>query len=243
MQGQGTRTALVTGAGRRVGRAIALGLAARGWRVAVHHHGSGEGAAETVAAIAGSGGEAAPFRADLLSPTAADELVAEVVARFGRLDALVNSAASMHRTPIGETTAAQFDEVLALNLRAPFLLAQAAARVMLPGSTIVNIGDHMADEPVPAYAVHGVAKAGVHAMTRHLASALAPGIRVNAVAPGFVLAPEGYPPDAIARFAAETPLERIGTPQEVADAVAFLLDATFITGEVLRVDGGRRLRR
>ncbi|MCL4214871.1 MAG: SDR family oxidoreductase [Gemmatimonadales bacterium] len=239
----GTRTALVTGAGRRVGRAIAFGLAERGWRVAVHHHGSSEGAAETVAAIEGRGGEAATFRADLLSAAAPDALVAEVVARFGRLDALVNSAASMLRTPVGETTAAQFDEVVALNLRAPFLLAQAAARVMSPGSAIVNVGDHMADEPVPGYAVHGVAKAGVHAMTRHLAAALAPGIRVNAVAPGFVLAPEGYPPDAIARFAAATPLERIGTPEEVADAVAFLLDATYITGETLRVDGGRRLRR
>jgi pteridine reductase len=148
----------------------------------------------------------------------------------------------MEKSPIGATTAAQFDEIVALNLRAPFLLAQAASRVMRAGSVVVNIADHMAEEPWPDYAVHGVAKSGVVALTRHLAAALAPDIRVNAVAPGFVLAPPGFPEAAAQRFASETPLKRLGSPSDVAHAVRYLIDAEFVTGETVHVDGGRRLR-
>jgi pteridine reductase len=165
-----------------------------------------------------------------------------VVARFGSLDALVNSAAGMERSPIGGTSAADFDRIIALNLRAPFLLAQAASAVLRDGGTIVNIADHMADEPWPDHVVHGVSKAGVVALTRHLAAALAPRVRVNAVSPGFVLAPPGMPEAVAERFAAETPLRRLGTPEDVAQAVAYLLDATYVTGETLHVDGGRRVR-
>ncbi|MDH5234333.1 MAG: SDR family oxidoreductase [Gemmatimonadota bacterium] len=237
------RVALVTGAGQRVGRVIALALARAGWRVGVHFHASAEGAQGTVAEIERAGGTARAFRADLADPAFAEPLVASVVEALGGLDALVNSAAGMERSPIGATTAAQFDAIVALNLRAPFLLSQAAARVMRAGSAIVHIADHMADEPWPDYAVHGVSKAGVAALTRHLASALAPGIRVNAVSPGFVLAPPGFPVAAAERFAADTPLQRLGTPEDVAGAVLYLLDAPFVTGEVLHVDGGRRVRR
>ena len=237
-----SRVVLVTGAGQRVGRAIALGLAARKWRVAVHYHGSEAGAEEVVASICRSGGSAAPFRADLRDPDAIAKLVPAAVAEFGRLDALVNSAAGMERSPVGTTTSAGFDAIIALNLRAPFLLAQAAAQAMPPGSAIVNIADHMADEPWPDYAVHGISKAGVVAMTRHLAAALAPGIRVNAVAPGFVLAPPGFSPSAERQFAESTPLKRNGKPVDIAQAVAYLLEAEFVTGETLHVDGGRGVR-
>ena len=235
--------ALVTGAGHRVGRAIALALGARGWRVAVHYHRAAGGADETVATIHDAGGHAVAFDADLSDPVAVSSLTTRVVAALGRLDVLVNSAARMERSPIGATTASLFDAIIALNLRAPFLLAQAAAGVMPPGGAIVNIADHMADEPWPDYAVHGISKAGIVAMTRHLAAALAPGIRVNAVSPGFVLAPEGLPAGAAERFAAQTPLARIGTPDDIAHAVLHLLDATYMTGETLHVDGGRRVRR
>ena len=235
--------ALVTGAGHRVGRAIALALGARGWRVAVHYHRAAGGADETVATIHAAGGHAVAFDADLSDPATASSLTTRVVAALGRLDVLVNSAAGMERSPIGATTASLFDAIIALNLRAPFLLAQAAAGVMPPGGAIVNIADHMADEPWPDYAVHGISKAGIVAMTRHLAAALAPGIRVNAVSPGFVLAPEGLPAGAAERFAAQTPLARIGTPDDIAHAVLHLLDATYMTGETLHVDGGRRVRR
>lgn len=237
------RVVLVTGAGQRVGRVIAESLGAAGWTVAVHYHGSEAGARETVTAIERAGGRARPFRADLAAPDTAEALITSVVRELGTLDALVNSAAGMVRTPLGNTSAADFDAIIALNMRAPFLLAQAAARVMPAGGAIVSIADHMADEPWPDYAVHGISKAGVVAMTRHLAAALAPGVRVNAVSPGFVLAPEGFPATAAAAFAADTPLKRLGAPADVAGAVRYLLDATFVTGEVLHVDGGRHVRR
>jgi pteridine reductase len=233
---------LVTGAGQRVGQAIARHLGTLGWRVAVHYGASAAGAAATVEAIRAAGGDAEAFGADLRAPDAAPGLIDAVVARFGSLDALVNSAAGMERSPIGGTSAADFDRIIALNLRAPFLLAQAASAVLRDGGTIVNIADHMADEPWPDHVVHGVSKAGVVALTRHLAAALAPRVRVNAVSPGFVLAPPGMPEAVAERFAAETPLRRLGTPEDVAQAVAYLLDATYVTGETLHVDGGRRVR-
>ncbi len=242
MSAAGRGVALVTGAGQRVGQAIALHLAAAGWRVAVHFAASEAGAHETVDRIRRAGGHAAAFRADLTAPESAPALIASVVEAFGALDVLVNSAAGMSRTPVGSTSAAAFDAIIALNLRAPFLLAQAACGVMPQGGAIVNIADHMGEEPWPDYAVHGVSKAGVIALTRHLAAALAPRIRVNAVAPGFVLAPPGTPDAVVERFVAATPLRRIGAPDDVAQAVAFLLDATYMTGETLHVDGGRRVR-
>ena len=239
--GVGMRVALVTGAGRRVGRAIALDLAAHGWAVAVHHHASATDARAVVDRIRGAGGQAEAFAADLTEATAVDALIPAAAAWRGRLDALVCSAAGMFRTPIGSTTAAMVDEILALNLRAPFLLGQGAAAHLSDGGAIVFIGDHMADEVWPDFAVHGVAKAGVHALTRHLAAALAPRVRVNAVAPGLVLPPTGMPPSALERFVAATPLARAGDPSDVSQAVRFLLDAPYITGEVLAVDGGRHL--
>ena len=237
------RVALVTGAGHRVGRAIALALGARGARVAVHYHRSESLALETVARLEASGAEGALFRADLSAPDAPAQLVAEVVERMGALDALVNSAAGMERTPLGEVTVEQWDRILALNLRAPFFCAQAAApHLRARRGAIVNIADLAAFETWPAYVPHGISKAGVVQMTRALARALAPDVRVNAVAPGAVLLPEGWDDAAADRLAATTPLGRLGAAADVAQAVLYLLDADYVTGETIVVDGGRHVR-
>ena len=238
------RVALVTGAGQRVGRAIAVALGARGMRVAVHHRASADGARETVRQIEAAGGAGETFAADLGEPGAPERLVGEVAARFGVLDALVNSAAVMERTPVGEVTVDAWDAMFALNLRAPFFAAQAAAGVMgARGGVIVNIADLAAFETWPAYVPHSITKAGVVQMTRALARALAPHVRVNAVAPGVVMLPTGWDETSAERLRRTTPLERLGTPDDVARAVVYLLEADFVTGETLLVDGGRHVRR
>lgn len=235
------RVALVTGAGRRVGRAIALALAEDGAHIAVHYNGSEAGAAETVALIQKIGGTAHALRADLSSALAPEPLVHEVIACFGRLDLLVNSAASMLRTPIDTVTPEQWDEIFSLNLRAPFFLSRAAARVMPEqGGAIINLSDHMGFESWPSFVPHGVAKAGVSAMTHALAAVLAPRVRVNAIAPGAVLAPDGWAQADQQRFIDDTPLARLGTPDDVVHAVRYLATASYVTGETLFVDGGRR---
>lgn len=234
------RVVLVTGAGQRVGQAIAQTLGADGARVGVHYHSSRAGADATVAAIEAAGGEAFAVQGDLGDPATPQQLVDAVVAHFGALHALVNSAASMLRTPLDTLTVAQWEEVFALNLRAPFFLSLAAARAMpSDGGAIVNISDHMAFESWPSFVPHGVAKAGVASMTHALAAALAPRVRVNGVAPGAVLAPPSWPEEEQRRFAQATPLKRIGTPQDVAGAVRYLLSAPYVTGQLLFVDGGR----
>lgn len=237
------RVALVTGAGQRVGQAIAVALGGRGMRVAVHYRGSAAGAAATCDAVRAAGGEAHPFQADLGEPDAPAALVDAAAAHFGGLDVLVNSAAVMERTPVAEVTTAQWDAMFALNLRAPFFCAQAAARHMHEtGGAIVNLADLAAFETWPAYVPHTITKAGVVQMTRALARALAPRVRVNAVAPGTVLLPQGWREADAERLRSTTPLARNGSPDDVVRAVLYLLDADFVTGDVLLVDGGRHVR-
>lgn len=236
------RVALVTGAGRRIGAAMARALGTRGYTVAVHYNSSAAEAEAVAAEIESAGGKARTYAADLLDAHAARTLVNTVADAFGRLDLLVNSAASMMRTPHGEVRVDEWDEIFALNLRAPFFAAQAAAARMSEGGVIVNMADLAAFESWPAYVPHGIAKAGVVALTRSLARTLAPGIRVNAIAPGVVLLPEGWDEASSARLAATTPLRRHGSPDDVVKALFYLLDADFVTGEVLLVDGGRRIR-
>ena len=155
--------ALVTGAGHRVGRAIALALAARGMKVVVHYHGSADGAAETVRLAAAAGGDVWSVRADLRRPEEAERVVRDAAQHFGALDVLVNSAAIMLRTPVAEVTAEQWDEIMAINLRAPFFCARAAAAAMGErGGVIVNIADLAGMESWPEYVPHGISKAGVH---------------------------------------------------------------------------------
>jgi len=237
------RAVLVTGAGHRVGRAIALSLGAEGMRVAVHYNATAGGALETVRMIEAAGGEAFAISADLTGPDAPTSLIADVVAHFGGLDVLVNSAAVMIRTPFGEITPTQWDDIMALNLRAPFFLSQAAApHLRASHGVIVNIADLAAFETWPAYIPHGISKAGVVNITRSLARVLAPEIRVAAIAPGTVLLPENWDPAGAEHLRETTPLGRQGSPDDVTRTVLFILQSDYLTGETIIVDGGRHVR-
>lgn len=237
------RVALVTGAGRRIGQAIAVALGARGMRVVVHYNGSAKGAHDTARLIQDAGGRARIVQADLSDLAAAERLVDRAVDAEGELFALVNSAAIMLRTPVGDTTPRAWEEMFAINVRAPYFLAQRAAPALRSArGVIVNIADLAAFETWPAYVPHAMTKAAIVQMTRGLARALAPEVRVNAVAPGVVLLPDAWGEEDAERLRATTPLQRLGTPDDVAGAVAYLLEADYVTGEVITVDGGRRIR-
>jgi len=238
------RIGLVTGAGRRVGRAIATGLGARGMHVAVHFNGSADGARETAADIERLGGKATLFQADLSKPSGPQELVDEVARSLGALDVLVNSAAIMERTPLESVTPAQWDATFALNSRAPFFAAIAAHRHMAArGGAIVNIADLAGLETWPAYVPHGLSKTVVVQMTKALAKTLAPSVRVNAVAPGVILLPDAWDAEVGERLRKTTPLRRLGSVNDVVGAVIYLLEADYVTGETIAVDGGRHVRR
>ena len=238
------RVALVTGGAVRLGRAIALALAEAGADVAVGYHRSSSAARETVRALEALGGRAVALRADLARPREAAALVTAAARRLGRLDVLVNNAGLFARTPVARTTPAQFDRLIAVNLRAPFFCSQAAARVMgRRGGRIVNLADVGAVQAWPGYVPYGISKAGVVMLTRGLAAALAPRIQVNAVAPGVILLPPRFPRARARRLTARIPMGRRGEPSEVARAVRFFATCPeYITGQVLFIDGGMSLR-
>lgn len=237
--------ALVTGAARRIGAAIARRLHADGFDVALHFHAS---AAEATA-LAGElemrrQGSTTLLQADLAEFDRLPELVAATVGRFGRLDALVNNASAFFPTRFGDTTPAQWDALFAANARAPFFLAQAAApHLRATHGAIVNLADIHGERPLAGHALYGMSKAALLQMTRALALELAPDVRVNAVSPGAILWPDHGREDAVKQAVlARTPLARTGTPEEIAEAVRWLLcDASYSTGQVIRVDGGRTL--
>lgn len=238
------RVALVTGAGIRVGRALAIALGRERMRVAVHYHASSDGAKETAREIESAGGEAGLFDGDLTSHRGPSELVEKVATKFGSLAVVVNSAAVMERTPVGAVTPEIWDSIFALNLRAPFLISQAAAPIMKKeGGAIVNIADLAAFESWPAYIPHSISKAAIVKMTSALARVLAPEIRVNAIAPGAVLLPDDWEDESGERLIETTPLQRLGSPDDVVDALLYLLKSDFVTGETIIVDGGRHVRK
>ena len=237
------RVALVTGAGHRVGRALAVALGAERMSVAVHYNKSADEADETVRLIAHAGGKAHTFGFDLSDEDAPTHLIAAVTKEFGRLHVLINSAAVMKRHSFGSITPADWDETMSLNLRAPFFIAQAAAEAMTEGGAIVNISDLAAFETWPSYIPHSISKAGIVKMTEGLARVLAPFIRVNAIAPGAVLLPDDWGEKTGERLSDTTPLRRLGDPQDVVDAMLYLLRAEYVTGETIVVDGGRRIRK
>lgn len=237
------RIALVTGGARRVGRAISLALAEQGASVAVHYNASSDEASKTVQDIRKAGVAAAAIQGDLRQPGVAEQVARETEAALGGIDILVNSAAVMLRTPVGDVTLETWDNMFALNVRAPFFLVQAAREPLARNrGVVINIADLAAFEAWPAYVPHAMTKAAVVQMTRGLAHALAPEVRVNAVAPGAVLLPKGWDQAAADRLAATTPLGRLGTLADVARAVIYLASAEYVTGEVLIVDGGRHVR-
>lgn len=237
------RVALVTGGARRLGAAIVRALHAAGYAVAVHCRASGDEARALAAELEASrAGSSLVLEADLARFDALPELVAHTVGRFGRLDALVNNAAAFFPTPAGTVTPAQWDALMAVNLRAPFFLSQAAApHLAAARGAILNISDVYARQPradLPAYAI---SKGALEAMTRALAVSLAPDVRVNAIAPGAILWPEELPNPALQeRILARTALGRTGTVEEIAATALWLLrDAAYTTGSVVAVDGGR----
>lgn len=238
------KVALVTGAGARVGRRIALRLAESGFAVAAHYHTSGSGAAEVVREIRSGGGAAESYRTDFSLVDGAGKLADAVRADFGRIDLLVNSASLWEKTPLAELTETQFDRLMTVNLRSPFFLSLAVGRLMKEQGEglIVNLLDWSIERPYPGYVPYGMTKAALAAATRGLARALAPEVRVNAVSPGAVLLPEGIGPAESEEIRAAIPMKRIGSPDDVAEAILYLLRAAYVTGTILTVDGGRSLR-
>jgi pteridine reductase len=228
---RGAPVALVTGAGVRVGSAIARDLARHGWRVAGHYR------------THPPRGLAAALQADLAVPDGPARLAAAFRERFDRLDLLVNAAAAFDAAPLEETDAALFDAQMDLNARAPLLLAKALLPLLRrSGGSVVNVAD-VGGGLVPwrRYAAYAASKAALVRLTECLALELAPAVRVNAVAPGTVLFPESYPPSRRRALVERIPLGREGTPADVAAAVRYLAGAPFVTGAVLPVDGGRHL--
>jgi len=240
------KVVLITGGAKRVGAAICRRMHAAGANLMLHYRASAGEARLLQSELNGTRADSvALIQADLLDLKAMPSLVEQTVQRFGRLDALVNNASSFYASPIGDITAAVWDDLMGTNLRAPLFLAQAAAPALRRSQgAIVNIADIHADRPLKNYVVYSVAKSGLVALTRSLARELAPEVRVNAVAPGPILWPDDATFDEVSRqrIISHTLLKREGTPDDIAKAVHFLLaEATYMTGETINVDGGRHI--
>lgn len=239
------RTALVTGGARRVGAAIARRLHAAGANVVLHYRDSAADADALAAELnAARAKSAATVKAELLAPIAPRSLVSTALERFGGLDLLVNNASSFFPVAVGAIEASHWEELMGSNLRAPLFIAQEAApHLAAREGSIVNIVDIHAERPLKGYPVYSIAKAGLAALTRSLALELAPKVRVNGVAPGAIAWPEDgqFDPVERSRVLATTPLGRIGSPEDVAQAVHFLACAPYVTGQIVAVDGGRSI--
>ena len=235
------RVALVTGAAKRLGRAVALRLAEEGADVVVHYRSSATEAQNAVAEIEKLGRRTKAIAADLTSVAEIKRLFDETAKEFGRLDILVNCAANFLPSSVISTTEEVWDASLDSNLKAPFFCAQAAAPLLRRSKgTIINFADTGGLLGWPGYIAHSISKAGVVMLTKVLAKALAPEVRVNAIAPGTITMP-GDPPEWEADFIKLAPLRRTGAPSDISEAVMFLVRSEFTTGQVLVVDGGRIL--
>src|SRR5215467_2416458 len=235
------KVALVTGAGKRLGRAVALRLADEGADVAVHYRGSEAEAAEVVAEIEKLGRRGVAMKAELTSVEEIRGLVQRVAHEFGRIDVLLNSAANFLPSSVISTTEEVWDASLDTNVKGPFFLAQAVAPwLRRTGGVIVNFADTGGILGWPGYIAHSVSKAGMIMLTKTLAKALAPEVRVNAIAPGTITMP-GDPPEWEQEFVKNSPLKKTGTPSDIAEAVSYLVSAKFLTGHVLVLDGGKTL--
>jgi pteridine reductase len=237
------KTALVTGAGVRVGRAIALTLAGSGADVAVHYRSSRLEAEEVVEAIRSLGRRSTAVQADLAAPEECRRLVRETLSALGGLDFLIHSASNFHRASLEDTGEDLWDSAMDVNARAGFLLVQeAAATLRTRRGRVVLISDFLARAPARHYLAHAVSKAAVEGLVRALAVELAPEVSVNGVSPGTVLVPEGTSPEEAEKLARQVPARRNGDPDDVAQTVLFLCAGpAFITGQVIAVDGGRSL--
>lgn len=236
------QTALVTGAGRRIGRAIALRLASEGARMVLHYRTSQPEAEAVAAEIIRSGGEAVCIQAELTRIAEIDRLFGQIEQRFGRLDILVNNAAIFSPTPVGGTEEAQWDAILDTNLKAQFFSAQRAAPLLTQSGRgrIINFASLGGLLAWPKYTAYSVSKAGVIMLTRCLARALAPSVTVNAVAPGTISFPDDAP-EIAERAVRSAPLRRTGSAEDITNAVIYLVGAAFVTGQVIVVDGGQSI--
>ena len=238
------KVVLITG-GKRIGQVVARELAKRGADIATAYRGSRSEAEQTVADVQGLGRHASAIQADVSREADCRRLVASTVEELGRLDALVNMASVYRSRPFGTMTGAEWDEDLNVNLKAAFICAQAAAPHMQQGGRIVNFSDWLTASGRPAYrdfVSYYVAKAGVKALTEALALQLAPAVLVNAIAPGPILPPPDLSAEERQEVADATPLGRWGGELEIAKAVITLIETDFITGETVRVDGGRHVK-
>ncbi len=240
------RVALVTGAGVRLGQALAVHLAQLGMRIGVHYHRSEAGANETLQRLqrpTDAPGWHATFAADLRNVEALPELVEQVEATLGPIAVLVNNAADFFPTPLLETSEADWDHLFSLNLKAPFFLTQAVAARMLPRQEgkILNILDVAAERPWPGFLPYSATKAGLASLTQGLAKALAPHLQVNGIAPGTVLPPPESDAFGIEQSLERSLLKRIGDASDVTRAAQYLIESDFVTGTVMAVDGGRLL--
>jgi pteridine reductase len=237
------RCVLITGGAKRLGAATARRMHGAGASIVVHYHRS---AAEALALVteleSARPGSAHAVCADLLDVAALPGLVEAAVQRFGRLDVLVNNASTFYPTPVGSITAAQFEDLVGTNLRAPLFLSQAAAPALrATRGLIINMADIHAQRPLKAHAVYSSAKAGLVMLTRALARELGPEIRVNGIAPGPVMWPEHPMDESLkAEIVGKTALQRTGSPDDIArTALFFAVDAPYVTGQIIAVDGGR----
>lgn len=235
-------SALVTGGAHRLGRAIALALGQAGAHVVVHYHSSAEQAEETVAALHALGVQAAAIRGNLANTAEAEAVVDAAVAQFGGLGVLVNNAGIWGATPLGTVTVERWDELIATNLRAAFFTTQRAApHLRAAHGAVINIADVGVLRPWKNYTPYLVSKGGVVTLTEALAKDLAPEVRVNAIAPGPVLLPNDWDEAKAEQTAKTVLLKRLGSAEDVAQAVIYLATADYVTGVTLPVDGGQRL--
>ena len=236
------KVALVTGSAHRVGKSIGTRLAEEGANLAIHYHASASEAENTVEELRHHRIEIRSYTANLTQVDEIKRMFAAIEQDFGRLDILVNSAAVMRRKPFSQVTPAVWAETMDLNLRALFFCTQHAARLMgQHGGVVINISDIAGLQPWVNFPVHSISKAGVEMLTKVAALAYAPSIRVNAIAPGPVLKPDGMSDQRWQEIGDELPLRRPGRASDVAEAVVFLLKNEFVTGETLVVDGGNQL--
>ncbi len=239
------KTALVTGAARRIGAVIAEALHGAGMNVVLHYRGSSAEARKLASRFNQlRPASAMTVQADLLQIDRLPDLIRRAASEWGSLDVLINNASTFYPTPLGEITEQAWDELIGTNLKAPLFLAQAAARdLAIQSGCIVNIVDIHAERPLKGYTVYSIAKAGLVMLTRSLAREMAPAVRVNAVAPGAILWPEAEGAAGVqAQILERVALKRQGSPQDIARTVVFLVrDAGYITGQVITVDGGRTL--
>jgi NAD(P)-dependent dehydrogenase (short-subunit alcohol dehydrogenase family) len=237
------KVALITGSAKRIGRLTAIELAKRGARIAIHFRNSVQEANETLRLIQAEGGSGALFQADLIEVPAIEEMFRNLDRQFGGLDILVNSASTFHTSTAVETSAELWNEQLNSNARAPFFVAQAAAQMMMKrgNGKIVNIVDVAGEVIWPGYFAYSVSKAALIAVNRGLAKAYAPAIQVNGIAPGPVLFPDHYTEEQKRSAIERTLLKRAGHPSDIVNAVVFLIENDYITGEIIHVDGGRHI--